>query len=58
MKIKHQEIKIHQENPFVNCKLGKEPNAKVLTDIVNTYADGLVLALANKSFMNSIPSSN
>jgi hypothetical protein len=48
MKIKHQEIEISKENPFANCKLGREPFAKILSDIVNTYADGFVLAINNE----------
>jgi len=48
MKIKHYEIGIPQENPFVNCKLAREPYARVLTDIVNTYADGFVLGINNE----------
>lgn len=47
MKIKHLDIEIPQENPFANCKLEREPYARVLTDIVNTYADGFVLAINN-----------
>src|SRR5690606_30135148 len=48
MKIKHHEIEIPQENPFANCKLAREPYARVLTDILNTYADGFVLAINNE----------
>ena len=48
MKIKHHEIEILQEKPFENCKLAREPYARVLTDIVNTYADGFVLAINNE----------
>lgn len=48
MKIKHHEIEISQENPFANCKLAREPYARVLSDIVNTYADGFVLAINNE----------
>ena len=48
MKIKHHEIEIPQENPFANCKLAREPYARVLTDIANTYADGFVLAINNE----------
>ncbi len=48
MKIKHHEIEIPQENPFANCQLAREPYARVLTDIVNTYADGFVLAINNE----------
>lgn len=48
MKIKHHEIEISKETPFANCKLEREPNARVLTEIVNTYADGFVLAINNE----------
>jgi hypothetical protein len=48
MKIKHHEIEIPQENPFANCKLAREPYAKVLSEIVNAYADGFVLAINNE----------
>jgi hypothetical protein len=41
-------IEIPPASPFVNCKLGREPYAKVLTDIVRTNADGFVLAIDNK----------
>lgn len=48
MKIKHQELTIPEENPFENCKLDRRRYAMVLTDIVNTYADGFVLAINNE----------
>lgn len=48
MKIKHHEIEIQSEKPFDNCKLAREPYARVLTDIVDTYADGFVLAINNE----------
>lgn len=48
MKIKHHDIEILEETPFANCKLEREPYARVLTDIVNTYADGFVLAINNE----------
>lgn len=44
----NQVINIPQEAPFTNCKLGREPYAKVLTDIVRTNSDGFVLAIDNK----------
>ncbi|MBP5983435.1 MAG: hypothetical protein KA734_06910 [Fluviicola sp.] len=44
----NQVIDIPQEAPFTNCKLGREPYAKVLTDIVRTNGDGFVLAIDNK----------
>ncbi|CAN1575216.1 KAP family P-loop domain containing protein [Flavobacteriaceae bacterium] len=48
MKIKHHEIVPNLDHPFAECKLGREPYAKVLTDIVSTYADGFVLAINNE----------
>lgn len=47
MKIKHHEIIPKPENPFAECKLEREPYAKVLTNIVSSYADGFVLAINN-----------
>lgn len=49
MKIRHQDpiIPTDGSNPFVNCKLGRENYAKVLTTIVEGYAEGFVLALDN-----------
>ena len=41
-------IDISKESPFANCKLGREPYAKVLTGIILTNADGFVLAIDNK----------
>jgi len=48
MKIKHDDIAIDAENPFLNCKLEREKYADVLTKIVGTYADGFVLAINNE----------
>jgi hypothetical protein len=48
MNIKHHEIEIPSDTPFVNCKLNREQYAKVLTEIVNSYADGFVLAINNE----------
>jgi len=48
MKIKHHEIIPNADNPFTECKLEREPYARILTDIVNTYADGFVLAINNE----------
>jgi hypothetical protein len=41
-------IDIPQVAPFTNCKLGREPYAQVLTDIVRTNSEGFVLAIDNK----------
>lgn len=48
MKIKHHEILPNSDRPFAECKLGREPYAKILTDIISTYADGFVLAINNE----------
>lgn len=48
MKLRHQDLIIPSENPFQNCKLSREPYARVLTDIVTTYSDGFVLAINNE----------
>ncbi|MEM8968622.1 MAG: P-loop NTPase fold protein [Bacteroidota bacterium] len=48
MSIKHTEIEIIPDNPFTNCKLGRQKYADVLTGIVNLYDDGFVLAINNK----------
>lgn len=49
MKLKHNEIIIPKDgsNPFVNCKLDRKQYAGVLTSIVESYADGFVLAINN-----------
>ena len=43
--MKHEDIVINQENPFANCKLGREPYANILSSIVDSYAKGFVLAI-------------
>ena len=48
MDIKHYEIEIEEKNPFANCKLDREKYSKVLTNIINSYPYGFVLALNNK----------
>lgn len=48
MRIKHSDIAIDENNPFLNCKLGREKYAEVLTNIVSSYSDGFVLAINNK----------
>jgi hypothetical protein len=48
MKIKHHNIIIDSEQPFVNCKLGREQYATILTSLVSSYADGFVLAINNE----------
>jgi hypothetical protein len=48
MNIKHYEIEIEPENPFANCKLDRQKYSGVLTNIINSYPYGFVLALNNK----------
>jgi len=48
MKIRHNDIEIDNTKPFLNCKLGREKYAFVLTDIVKSFKDGFVLAIDNK----------
>lgn len=48
MKIRHYELEIPPDEPFRNCKLNREQYAKVLTEIVETYSDGFVLAINNE----------
>lgn len=48
MKLKHHDIPIDQEQPFANCKLGREKYALILTSLVGSYSDGFVLAINNK----------
>ncbi len=48
MALKHYEIEIKQEHSFENCKLGREKYAKILTNIIENYPEGFVLALNNR----------
>jgi len=48
MKLKHVDIEIPIDEPFKNCKLDRRKYGQILTDIVNSYADGFVLAIDNK----------
>lgn len=48
MKIKCEEIIPDKDKPFSQCKLGREPYARILTEIVATYAEGFVLAINNE----------
>lgn len=48
MNIKHKDLDIPKGNPFQNCKLGRSKNADVLTAIIETCAEGFVLAVNNK----------
>lgn len=47
MIIKHNEIQIDSNDPFLHCKLGRKKYAEVLTGIVSSYADGFVLTVNN-----------
>lgn len=46
--IKHNDPEIPIENPFKNCKLDREKHADTLTTIIESYANGFVLALDGK----------
>ena len=46
--IKHSELEILAKKPFANCKLDREKYAQVLTNIINSYSNGFVLAINNK----------
>jgi len=48
MKIKHTEVDIPEDNPFKNCKLGREKYGQILTTIIGSYSDGFVLGIDNK----------
>lgn len=48
MKLKHNDLIPEKGKAFEKCKLGREKYAKVLTSIVETYADGFVLAINNE----------
>jgi hypothetical protein len=45
MKIKHTEVDIPKENPFQNCKLDRQKYGEILTDIIESYSDGFVIAI-------------
>lgn len=47
MQIKHVEIDIPEDAPFVNCKLDRSKYADVLTKIVDVYPKGFTLAINN-----------
>jgi len=48
MRVKHQEIKIPKDTPFANCQLEREKYASILTEIINLFPDGFVLAINNE----------
>lgn len=45
MEIKHKELLPGEDQPFLHCKLDRQKYANNLTTIVESYADGFVLAL-------------
>ncbi|UWX54895.1 KAP family NTPase [Maribacter litopenaei] len=46
-RLSHKPLEIPEDNPFLNCKLEREQYADVLTNIVENYSDGFVLAIDN-----------
>ena len=48
MQIKHKDLDIPTGNPFENCQLNRREYANILTSIVQTYADGFVMAINNE----------
>ena len=47
MQIRRSDLRIDEEQPFVNCKLERKQYAEILTDIVGLYPQGFVLAIDN-----------
>lgn len=50
MELKHADltVNIDKKTPFSNCKLGREPIANALTNVVASYPKGFVLAINNE----------
>lgn len=48
MTLRHTDLEIPNKTPFSNCKLEREKYAKVLTNIIENYPKGFVLAINNK----------
>jgi len=48
MELRHRDIVIDKDNPFLNCELNRQQYAGVLSSIVQNYAEGFVLALNSK----------
>jgi hypothetical protein len=48
MSIRHKEILIDENDPFLNCRLGRKKYAEVLTQIVRSHHEGFVLAINNE----------
>ncbi|ADQ78848.1 KAP P-loop domain protein [Paludibacter propionicigenes WB4] len=47
MKLKH-ELEINKENPFKNCKLDRKKYAPALTNMLETFPNGFVMAIDNE----------
>ncbi len=47
MSVRSPEISIDENNPFSKCALGRKRYAEILSEIVKTHDDGMVLALDN-----------
>ena len=45
MPVKHIETEIIENDPLLNCKLGRQKYAEVLTQIVEGFPEGFVLAI-------------
>ena len=48
MNCKLGKLEIPADQPFLNCKLGREKYAEVLKAIITTYKKGFVLAIDGK----------
>jgi hypothetical protein len=46
--IRHTEISAEKDNPFKNCRLGREMYARTLTHIIGNYKTGFVMAINNE----------
>jgi ABC-type multidrug transport system ATPase subunit len=45
VKAKHNDFEIPADNPFVNDKFNREPNAVALTNVIRIYQEGFTLAI-------------
>lgn len=45
MKAKHKDLEISQDNPFANCKLGREADARALNDLIESIEGGGTIAI-------------
>lgn len=45
MKSRLEPLEVNRENPFLHCKLDRQKYAEVLTQVVDTYTQGCVLAI-------------